>query len=72
MRYSLTMINANGYEIKREFKTISACKHFANWYPLSAFFAWIYDKTNDEMLYQNNYSNTFFKCNNTSFVPYCC
>lgn len=31
--YSITMINKNGYTIKRKFKTIAACKDFANFYP---------------------------------------
>ena len=66
--YSLTMINRNGYTIKRTFKTVSECKSFATYYPLSVFFAWIYDIKNDEMRYQNNYSDKWKRVNNDTFV----
>jgi len=68
-KYSLTMINRNGYTIKHEGKTIESLKNFAKFYPLEVFFAWIYDKSNDEMLYQNEYKNKFHKCTNESFIP---
>lgn len=68
--YSITMINRNGYTIKRNFKTISTCKQFAAWYPLSVFFAWIYNTKTDTMCYQNIYSDKWKKVNNDTFVPY--
>lgn len=68
--YSITMINRNGYTIKREFKTITACKEFAKFYPLSVFFAWIYNKKTDEMCYQNDYSDKWKKVNNDTFKAY--
>lgn len=72
MRYSLKMINRNGYEISRKFRSVAACRRFAEWYPLEAFFAWIYDSAQDEMIMQNDYKRSFFKCNNETFVPYWC
>lgn len=68
--YSITMINRNGYMIQRKFKTIAACKEFTSFYPLSAFFAWIYNTETDTMCYQNLYSNKWKKVNNDTFVPY--
>lgn len=68
--YSITMINKNGYTIKRKFKTVAACKDFANFYPLSVFFAWIYNEKSAEMCYQNDYSNHWKKINNDTFIPY--
>lgn len=71
-RYSLTMINKNGYTVKRENDTIEGCKRQARHFPLRSFFAWIYDKKEDNMICQNDYSNRFFKCNNETFRPYWC
>lgn len=68
--YIITMINRNGYEIKRTFKTIAECKSFAAFYPLSVFFAWIYNAKEDKMCYQNNRSDKWKRCNNDTFVPY--
>lgn len=68
--YKITMINRNGYTIERKFKSITQCKDFAAFYPLSVFFAWIYDINNDEMKYQNEYKDRWKKCNNDTFVPY--
>lgn len=69
-KYSMTMINHNGYTIKKEGNTIDSLKHFARHYPLESFFIWIYDKINDEMVCQNIYTKKFKKCNNETFVPY--
>lgn len=66
--YSITMINRNGYTIKRKFKTVTACKEFAKFYPLSVFFAWIYNDATDKMCYQNLYSDSWKKVNNDTFV----
>ena len=71
-RYSLHMINGNGYDILRRFNSINSCINFAKQYPLSVFFAWIYDTKKDEMVMQNDYGNNFFKCNNENFIPYWC
>lgn len=70
MRYSLKMINRNGYEIKREAMSIKTLKEFAKFYPLSVFFAWIYDKKEDKMICQNLYTDKWVKCSNETFVPY--
>jgi len=69
-RYTITMMNRNGYTIIRKFNTIQSCITHAKHFPLSVFFAWIYDKTKDAMIMQNNYSDKMFKCDNESFVPY--
>lgn len=68
--YSLRMINRNGYEISKEFRTIKQAKEFASFYPLTSFFAWIYDKVNDEMKFQNLWKGKWQKCDNNSFVPF--
>jgi hypothetical protein len=68
-KFTITMINRNGYTIVRKFNTIQACKDFAKFYPLSVFFAWIYNNKYDEMIMQNNYRDSFFKCNNETFIP---
>lgn len=68
--FSITLINRKGYTIKRNFKTIAACKDFAKYYPLSVFFGWIYDINNDKMCYQNEYTNHWKKVDNDSFTPY--
>ena len=70
-RYTITMINKNGYTIVRKFNTIQSCLNHAKYFPLTCFFAWIYDKVNDTMIMQNNYSSKMYKCNNDSFIPYC-
>ena len=70
MKYSLTLINKNGYTIKKDFKTIKEAKNYASFYPLEVFFGWIYDKINDNMVCQNLYKSTWRKCNNDNFVPY--
>ena len=70
MKYSLTLINKNGYTIKKDFKTIKEAKNYASFYPLEVFFGWIYDKINDSMVCQNLYKSTWKKCNNDNFVPY--
>lgn len=70
MRYSLKMINRNGYEIQKKFDSIKKAKNFAAFYPLSVFFAWIYDAKKDEMICQNLYSDVWKKCNNETFIPY--
>lgn len=70
MRYSLRMINRNGYTIAKTFSSIKKCIQFAKWYPLEVFFAWIYDSKTNAMLYQNEYGRTFRKCNNETFIPY--
>lgn len=70
MRYSLKMINKNGYTIQKDFRSIQQAKTHAKFYPLSVFFCWIYDKVKDEMLYQNCYSDNWRKCNNDTFVPH--
>ena len=69
-RYSLQMINRNGYTIKRGGNTVEALKSFATFYPLDSFFVWIFDNTKNEMLYQSIYSKKFKKCSNETFVPY--
>ena len=69
-RYSLTMINRNGYTIKHEANSIDSLKGFAKFYPLEVFFCWIYDKINDTMVRQNDYSKKWKTCNNESFIPY--
>ena len=69
-RYSLKMTNKNGYEISREFDSIAKAKGFAAFYPLSVFFAWIYDKVRDEMILQNCYTDHWVRCNNETFSPY--
>lgn len=71
MRYSLRLINKNGYVIEKEFDSIKGAKGYAGFYPLSVFFGWIYDKSVDEMIFQNNYTDKWSKCNNQTFVPYC-
>lgn len=38
-KYALTMINSNGYTIKKDFNSIEKAKTFAKFYPLEAFFA---------------------------------
>ena len=68
--YKLTMINRNGYTIERNFKTIAQCKNFAGFYPLKAFFSWIYDTKTGEMKAQNIYKENWKRCNNNNFVPY--
>ena len=68
-RYSLTMINRNGYTIKRESNTVESLKQQAAYYPLESFFAWIYDKSTDTMIMQNQYRKLFKKCNNETYVP---
>lgn len=70
MRYSITLINGNGYTIQKEFNSVDKAKRFAKFYPLSVFFGWIYDKQNDEMIYQNIYTDKWKKCNNETFVRY--
>ena len=69
-RYSLQMINRNGYTIKRESNSIEALKQSARHFPIECFFIWIYDKINDEMVCQNTWSKKFRKCNNETFIPY--
>ena len=71
-RFTITMMNKNGYTILRKFDTIQSCKTFAKHFPLSVFFTWIYDKVNDSMIMQNNYTDKLFKCNNDNFIPYWC
>lgn len=68
--YSITLTNRNGYTISRKFKTITACKEFASYYPLSVFFGWIYNTKTDEMCYYNDYTDKWEKCNNETFKPY--
>lgn len=68
--YSITMINRNGYTIARKFKTIKECKSFASYYPLAAFFCWIYNTASETMCYQNTYSNCWKRVNNETFTPY--
>ena len=68
--YKITMINRNGFTIERTFKSIAQCKNFATFYPLSVFFAWIYDIKHGEIKYQNEYRDKWKKCNNDTFVPY--
>ena len=69
-RYSLKLTNRNGYTISMEGNNINSLKQRAKIYPLSVFFGWIYDKNTDSMLYQNDYSNKWKKCNNETFIPY--
>lgn len=69
-KYSITMINRNGYTIIRKFNSIQSCLNHAKHFPLTSFFAWIYDIQNDEMIMQNDYTDKMFKCNNETFVPY--
>ena len=38
MRYSICLINSNGYTIKKEFESVDKAKRFAKHYPLSVFF----------------------------------
>lgn len=68
--FEITLINRNGYTIKRQFKTAKACKDFAAFYPLSVFFGWIYNKATGNMCYQNDYSDKWKKVNNDTFKPY--
>ena len=68
--YKLTMINRNGYTIERNFKTIAQCKSFASFYPLKAFFCWIYDTKKGEMKAQNVYKESWKRCNNDTFISY--
>jgi len=70
MRYSLQLINRNGYTIQKEFKSIQQAKTFAKFYPLSVFFGWIYDKINEKMILQNCYTDRWKKCDNKTFIPY--
>ena len=70
MRYSLKLINRNGYTIQKECKSIEQVKTFAKFYPLSVFFGYIYDKVKDEMIFQNCYTDRWKKCNNETFIPY--
>jgi hypothetical protein len=69
-RYSLKMINSNGYEIKKESNDIEQLKNHAAFYPMRVFFAWIYDSLKDEMIMQSDYKKSFRKCNNETFIPY--
>lgn len=69
-KYSLTMINRNGYTIKKESDNIDALKRHAKHFPIEVFFIWIYDKINDNMVCQSIYSNRFKRCSNETFVPY--
>lgn len=69
-RYTVTMTNRNGYSIIRKFNTIQSCLTHIKFYPLSVFFAWIYDNNTDTMIMQNNYTSKMFKCNNDTFIPY--
>jgi uncharacterized membrane protein YkgB len=69
-RYTLTMTNKNGYTIKHSETSVNAIKQFAKFYPLSSFFAWIYDRKEDKMIFQNIYSEKWKKCNNETFTPY--
>lgn len=71
-RFTITMMNKNGYTVMRKFTTIQSCKTFAKHFPLSVFFAWIYDKSKDSIIMQNNYSDKLYKCNEESFIPYWC
>lgn len=70
-RYSLSMINRCGYEIRREFSNINSAVRFEKYYSSGgSFFSWLYDRENDEMVMQNQYGTRLRKCNNISFVPY--
>lgn len=69
-RYSIKMINRNGYEINHSENSVEKIKAFASFYPLSVFFAWIFDTVSGEMMYQNCYTDKWKKCNNETFYPY--
>lgn len=69
-RYSIKMINRNGYEINHSENSVEKIKTFAKFYPLSVFFAWIYDNASGEMICQNCYTDQWKKCNNETFTPY--
>ena len=70
MRYSVTLINRNGYEIKRESNTIDGAKRAVAFYPLESFFGMIYDRSMDEIIRQNTYGGRWRKCDKETFVPY--
>ena len=69
-RYSVTLINQNGYMIKLESASVQGAKQAVKHYPLKSFFGWIYDKQTDTMVAQNQYKDRWKKCNNETFVPY--
>ena len=69
-KYKITLVNRNGYTITKELKSVTACKDFAKWYPLTSFFGWIYNMASDNMEWQNCYKNKWSKCNNETFIPY--
>ena len=59
-RYSVTIINRNGYTIHREASTIDAAKRSVSFAPLASFDGWIYDRVSDAVTHRTN-GNTWKK-----------
>ena len=51
-RYSVTLINRNGYTISREAASIDAAKRSVSFAPLASFDGWIYDRATDAITYR--------------------
>lgn len=68
--FKVVLMNKDGYTISKQFYYVESCMNFAQYYDLSQFFGWIYDIKNDEVVFQNCYSNKWEKCDNWSFIPY--
>lgn len=51
-RYSGTIINQNGYEIRKEGTSVNAIKNAFAFYPLEVFDGWIYDREDDAILFR--------------------
>ena len=53
-RYSVTLINRNGYTITREASSIDAAKRSVSFAPLSSFDGWIYDRVLDAITHRTS------------------
>ena len=53
-RYSVTLINRNGYTIQREATSIDAAKRSVSFAPLNSFDGWIYDRAADAITHRTS------------------
>jgi hypothetical protein len=53
-RYSVTLINRNGYTIQREATSIDAAKRSVSFAPLASFDGWIYDRAADAITHRTS------------------
>ena len=53
-RYSVTLINRNGYTIQREATCIDAAKRSVSFAPLNSFDGWIYDRAADAITHRTS------------------